>query len=134
MTTDAIRLAGTMMAAAIAAAMVTARRGRGGRTSLAYPRSRSDLGRTRAKARSSNRKRHRAIVSRLKKLWLLVRRMRTCHRIVSQAAARRQGRGRKRFDEKGLRAAVAFILSRYDVVGLLVADYCVATKTTRKRA
>ena len=92
MATAAVRLVGTMTAAAIAAAMMTARRGRCGRTWLAYPRSRSDLGRTRAKARSSNRKRHRAIVSRLKKLWLLVSRMRTCHKMVSQAAARRQGR------------------------------------------
>jgi len=50
------------------------------------------------------------------------------------AELNRQGRGRKRFDEEGLRAAVAFILSRYDVVGLLVAYYYVATKTTRKRA
>ena len=45
-----------------------------------------------------------------------------------------QGRGRKRFDEEGLRAAVAFILTRYDVVGLLAADYCVATQTICKRA
>ena len=50
------------------------------------------------------------------------------------AALNRQGRGRKRFDEEGLRAAVAFILPRYGVVALLVADYCVETQTTRKRA
>ena len=50
------------------------------------------------------------------------------------AVLNRQGRGRKRFDEEGLRAAVAFILTRYDVVGLLVADYCVETQTTCKRA
>ena len=49
-------------------------------------------------------------------------------------ALNQHGRGRKRLDEKGLRAAVESILKHYDVVDLLVVDYCVETKTTHKRA
>ena len=45
----------------------------------------------------------------------------------------KQGRGRKRLDEEGMRIAVESILKRYNVVGLLAVEYCVATKTTRKR-
>ena len=44
------------------------------------------------------------------------------------------GRGKKRLDEEGLRAAVESILKHYDVVDLLVVDYCVDTQTTHKRA
>ena len=46
----------------------------------------------------------------------------------------KQGRGRKRLDEEGLRMAVESILKRYNLVGLLAVEYCVQTKTTRKRA
>ena len=49
-------------------------------------------------------------------------------------ALNQHGRGRKRLDEEELRAAVESILKRYDLVGLLAVDYCVATQTTRKRA
>ena len=46
----------------------------------------------------------------------------------------KQGRGRKRLDEEGLRMAVESILNRHNLVGLLAVEYCVQTKTTRKRA
>lgn len=46
----------------------------------------------------------------------------------------KQGRGRKRLDEEGLRMAVESLLKRHNLVGLLAVEYCVQTKTTRKRA
>jgi transposase len=49
-------------------------------------------------------------------------------------AINQQGRGRKRLDEEALRAAVASILTRYDLVGLLAVDYYVKTQTTSQRA
>lgn len=49
-------------------------------------------------------------------------------------ALNQHGRGRKRLDEEELRAAVASILKRYDLVGLLAVEYCAETQTTRKRA
>jgi transposase len=48
-------------------------------------------------------------------------------------ALNQQGRGRKRLDEEALRAAVASILTRYDLVGLLAVDYYVKTQTTSQR-
>lgn len=49
-------------------------------------------------------------------------------------ALNQQGRGRKRLDEEALQAAVASILTRYDLVDLLAVDYYVKTQTTSQRA
>lgn len=49
-------------------------------------------------------------------------------------ALNQRGRGRKRLNEEETRAAVDAILKRHDVVGLLIGEYQVETKITKKRA
>ena len=46
----------------------------------------------------------------------------------------KQGRGRKRLDEEEMRTAADSILKHHKVAGLLVVEYSVDTKITRKRA